>query len=65
MLRLPVWEKHSLSNIMEEVETYMFARVTSRSNRPVFWALEAAGRSTSNFGSRITEPAWIKKVAIM
>ena len=34
--------------------------MTSLSNKPVFWALEAAGISTSNFGSRITDPAWIK-----
>ena len=40
--------------------THIFARVTSLSNKPVFWALEAAGISTSNFGSRITDPAWIK-----
>ena len=39
------------------VITHMFARVTSLSNSWTFWALEAAGISTSNFGNLMTDPA--------
>lgn len=44
--------------ITVEDVTYMFARVTSRSRRLTFCALDEVVRSTSNLGSLITDPAY-------